>query len=113
MSTSADSHGSAGVAAWRPSNAHGGERNADEVTAQTARHNSISVEPTKGRRTKATDETTTIPRIHPPKRARPARTRSIQKPVTTSMTANTAWSATRIQGTQRLSMPACAASCGR
>jgi hypothetical protein len=105
----------AGVAAWRESSTQGGERKAAEVTAHTpiAASSTTALAPTKGRAMKAAQETAVTPSIQGPTRARPARTRSSQNPVSMSVSANTSWSATRIQGTQCFGIPACAASCGR
>ncbi len=113
--TSAESQGRLGFAAWRPSSAQGGERRADEVSAQTtiAASSIPGLAPANGMTRNATPEMAVTPRIQPPRRAMPERTLSTQKPVATSVTAKITWSATRIQGTQWRSMPACAASCGR
>src|SRR5213595_2366844 len=107
-----ESQGMLGVAAQRESKTQGGERRAEDVTAHTAMaaRSTLALAPEYGSTKKATLESTQPASIQPPKRPRAARTRSTQKPVTTSIAAKTSWSATRIHGTHSRPMPAPCAS---
>ena len=76
---------------------------AAEVTAQTpiAASSTTALAPAKGRARKAMQETAVTPSIQGPMRAR-RRAHPVEPEAgrRTSMSANTSWSATRIQGTQ-------------
>ena len=91
VSVSVETQGSRGVAACRDSSAQGGERNAEDVTAQTriAARSSTGLARMNGSAMNASPDSTLTASIHGPRRAIVWRTRSTQKPVATSTRANT------------------------